>query len=118
MRRQVPASDRTRRQSFTGTARAAVSRLRRCDRAVTLPRDSQKFRSLAMKSVADPARRTRATRATTGGTRLMIDADVLPRIRPATLDDADEIARLAGELGYPAATTDMHARLSLLLPRA
>lgn len=48
----------------------------------------------------------------------MIDADVLPRIRPATLDDADEIARLSGELGYPATTADMRSRLSILLPQA
>jgi GNAT superfamily N-acetyltransferase len=35
-------------------------------------------------------------------------------IRPATAQDAAAIARLAGELGYPADTATMHARLALL----
>ena len=36
-------------------------------------------------------------------------------IRPAELNDAAEIARLAGELGYPAATAEISTRLKLLL---
>jgi GNAT superfamily N-acetyltransferase len=38
------------------------------------------------------------------------------RLRAARLDDAAEIARLAGELGYPAPVTDIHARLLRMLP--
>jgi GNAT superfamily N-acetyltransferase len=37
-------------------------------------------------------------------------------LRPARLDDAAEIARLAGELGYPAAASDMASRLFCILP--
>lgn len=36
-------------------------------------------------------------------------------IRPAQLDDADEIARLATELGYPTATQELVDRLASLL---
>jgi GNAT superfamily N-acetyltransferase len=35
--------------------------------------------------------------------------------RPARSGDAAEIARLAGELGYPATTVDMASRLAVLL---
>jgi GNAT superfamily N-acetyltransferase len=48
----------------------------------------------------------------------MTNTQNVPRIRGATLDDAADIARLCGELGYPAAAQDMHARLALLLPQA
>ena len=41
-----------------------------------------------------------------------------PHIRRAQLDDAAEIARLSGDLGYPATALEMRARLALLLPRA
>jgi GNAT superfamily N-acetyltransferase len=37
------------------------------------------------------------------------------RIRPATLADAGGIARLSGELGYPAPTEEVAARLAILL---
>lgn len=40
------------------------------------------------------------------------------RIRPATLSDSAEIARLSGELGYPAAPAEISARLQLLLDQA
>jgi GNAT superfamily N-acetyltransferase len=36
-------------------------------------------------------------------------------LRAARLDDAEELARLAAELGYPASATDMHDRLRVLL---
>lgn len=39
-------------------------------------------------------------------------------IRPATLNDSEEIARLAGELGYPAAPAEITARLQSLLGQA
>ncbi len=39
------------------------------------------------------------------------------QIRVAVADDAAEIARLSGELGYPATTGQIAQRLSLLLPR-
>lgn len=39
------------------------------------------------------------------------------RIRPARVTDAAEIARLAGELGYPASQPDMQARLAEVLAR-
>ena len=35
-----------------------------------------------------------------------------PRLRNARLDDAAEISRLAGELGYPSTTQDIAARLA------
>jgi len=38
-------------------------------------------------------------------------------IRPAISADAGEIARLAGQLGYPAETKEISARLELLLDR-
>lgn len=38
-------------------------------------------------------------------------------IRPATSDDASEIARLAGQLGYPAEAKEISNRLELLLGR-
>jgi GNAT superfamily N-acetyltransferase len=41
-----------------------------------------------------------------------------PRLRNAQLVDAAEIARLADELGYPATTQDMAARLTVLLPQS
>jgi GNAT superfamily N-acetyltransferase len=41
-----------------------------------------------------------------------------PRLRNARLDDAAEIARLAGELGYPSTTQDIAARLTVLLPQS
>jgi GNAT superfamily N-acetyltransferase len=41
-----------------------------------------------------------------------------PRLRNARLDDAAEIARLADELGYPATTQDIAARLTVLLPQS
>jgi GNAT superfamily N-acetyltransferase len=37
-------------------------------------------------------------------------------IRHAQIDDAAEMARLAGELGYPMATPEMARRLGVLLP--
>lgn len=37
------------------------------------------------------------------------------RIRPAELDDSAEIARLSGELGYPATTEEIRSNLSSLL---
>ena len=48
----------------------------------------------------------------------MTNTHNMPRIRSAALDDAAEIARLCGELGYPAAAQDLHERLALLLPQA
>jgi GNAT superfamily N-acetyltransferase len=39
-----------------------------------------------------------------------------PRSRTACLEDAAEIARLAAELGYPATTQEIAARLTGLLP--
>lgn len=39
-------------------------------------------------------------------------------VRSANLADAQEIARLSGELGYPASERDMALRLSLLLAEA
>lgn len=42
--------------------------------------------------------------------------DSLPAIRTAGPGDADGIARLAAELGYPVSGRDMAARLSMLLP--
>ena len=39
-------------------------------------------------------------------------------IRPATLGDSAEMARLAGELGYPAAPREISARLQALLDHA
>jgi GNAT superfamily N-acetyltransferase len=41
-----------------------------------------------------------------------------PRLRNARLDDAAQIARLADELGYPATTQDIAARLTALLPQS
>jgi GNAT superfamily N-acetyltransferase len=38
-------------------------------------------------------------------------------IRPATLEDAEEIARLVGQLGYPAEANEIRSRLDLLLGR-
>jgi len=38
-------------------------------------------------------------------------------IRPALVDDAADIARLATELGYPTTTEQANSRLTLLLPR-
>ena len=38
-------------------------------------------------------------------------------LRPAGVEDAAEIARLAGELGYPVETQTMAARLAALLPQ-
>lgn len=38
------------------------------------------------------------------------------QLREARVDDAAEIARLAGELGYPVSAADMQARLAQLLP--
>ncbi|HKR76548.1 MAG TPA: GNAT family N-acetyltransferase [Rhodanobacter sp.] len=38
------------------------------------------------------------------------------QLRPARIEDAAEIARLAGELGYPVETTAMAARLRAILP--
>jgi GNAT superfamily N-acetyltransferase len=40
-----------------------------------------------------------------------------PRLRRACVEDAAEIARLAGELGYPAEAQTMVARLAALLPQ-
>lgn len=37
-------------------------------------------------------------------------------LRPARVEDAAEIARLSGELGYPVSIDAMHARLHALLP--
>ena len=37
------------------------------------------------------------------------------RIRPAHLDDAAEIARLSGELGYPRSAGDIRSALKILL---
>ncbi len=37
------------------------------------------------------------------------------RIRPAQLDDSDEIARLSGELGYPRSAQDIRSALKMLL---
>jgi GNAT superfamily N-acetyltransferase len=37
-------------------------------------------------------------------------------LRPARIEDAAEIARLAGELGYPAEVAAMEARLRAILP--
>ncbi|MBD8873750.1 GNAT family N-acetyltransferase [Rhodanobacter sp. DHB23] len=39
----------------------------------------------------------------------------MSELREARIDDAAEIARLAGELGYPVAVDTMHARLCALL---
>jgi GNAT superfamily N-acetyltransferase len=39
-------------------------------------------------------------------------------IRTATVDDADEIARLSGELGYPVEAAAVARNLALLLPQA
>ncbi len=39
-------------------------------------------------------------------------------IRPAQITDAAEMARLAGELGYPMASDEMTRRLANLLPNA
>ena len=38
------------------------------------------------------------------------------RIRPATVEDSTGIARLAGELGYPATAAEMALRLAAMLP--
>ncbi|MGH8428445.1 MAG: GNAT family N-acetyltransferase [Gammaproteobacteria bacterium] len=38
------------------------------------------------------------------------------RIRPATVTDSAGIARLAGELGYPATAAEMASRLTAMLP--
>jgi GNAT superfamily N-acetyltransferase len=38
-------------------------------------------------------------------------------LRAAGIEDAAEIARLAGELGYPVSPSDMAARLAALLPQ-
>jgi GNAT superfamily N-acetyltransferase len=38
-----------------------------------------------------------------------------PEIRPARIDDAAELARLAGELGYPMSAAEMTRRLGVLL---
>jgi GNAT superfamily N-acetyltransferase len=46
-----------------------------------------------------------------------IEAKPLYSIRSATLGDAAEIARLGGELGYPATADEISARLQLLLHR-
>jgi len=40
------------------------------------------------------------------------------KVRRATPADADEMARLSDELGYPAQPEQMQARLALLLPQA
>ena len=48
----------------------------------------------------------------------MTNMHYMPRIRSAALDDAAEMARLCGELGYPATGPDKHDRLALLLPQA
>ncbi|MEP7011829.1 MAG: GNAT family N-acetyltransferase [Acidobacteriota bacterium] len=40
-----------------------------------------------------------------------------PTIRPATLDDTEEIASLSDQLGYPTPPERMRERLALLLPR-
>jgi N-acetylglutamate synthase-like GNAT family acetyltransferase len=42
----------------------------------------------------------------------------LPLLRNARLDDAAEIARLAAELGYPATTQEIVARLTALLSQS
>lgn len=39
-------------------------------------------------------------------------------LRNARVDDAAEIARLAGDLGYPSTAMEIAARLALLLPQA
>lgn len=39
-----------------------------------------------------------------------------PRLRPARLADAPELAALAGQLGYPSSTDQMASRLAVLLP--
>lgn len=41
-----------------------------------------------------------------------------PRLRRARVEDAAEIARLAGELGYPVETQAMASRLVALLPQS
>jgi GNAT superfamily N-acetyltransferase len=40
---------------------------------------------------------------------------VQPIIRPMRIDDAEEVARLCGELGYPASASDVRTRLCSLL---
>ena len=40
------------------------------------------------------------------------------QVRPATLGDCAEIARLSAELGYPASASEIATRLSLLLKRS
>jgi GNAT superfamily N-acetyltransferase len=40
-----------------------------------------------------------------------------PTIRPATLDDTEDIAGLSDQLGYPTPPERMRERLALLLPR-
>lgn len=40
----------------------------------------------------------------------------MPRLRGARPEDAAEVARLAGELGYPVRVADMAARLAAILP--
>ena len=40
----------------------------------------------------------------------------MPTLRSANIEDAAEIARLAGELGYPVAADALQARLQVLLP--
>jgi GNAT superfamily N-acetyltransferase len=44
--------------------------------------------------------------------------DASPRLRDAGLADAAEIARLASELGYPATTQEIAARLAVLLQQS
>jgi hypothetical protein len=51
-----------------------------------------------------------------GEQRLPSD-DGLVHVRPATIDDADALASLSGELGYPATATQLGARLQSLLTR-
>lgn len=50
-------------------------------------------------------------------TRRIVRENVRLLIRPALLDDASDIARLATELGYPTTTEQANSRLTLLLPR-
>lgn len=38
------------------------------------------------------------------------------QIRPAKTEDAEQISYLCGQLGYPAVTTSLYKRLSLILP--
>jgi hypothetical protein len=53
---------------------------------------------------------------TNGEPRLQSD-EGLVHVRPAAIDDAEALASLSGELGYPATSTQIGARLQLLLTR-